>query len=73
MVSDVYINIDMYKCMVKIYNVLNSIWQTYATVDFVSLCFQLTCIALVWVRDKKVHFCADINYLLSVHSTSTIT
>ena len=23
----------MYKCMVKTYNVLNSIWQTHATVD----------------------------------------
>ena len=28
-----YITIDMYKCMVKIYNLLNSIWQTHATVD----------------------------------------
>ena len=24
---------DMYKCMVKTYNLLNSIWQTHATVD----------------------------------------
>ena len=31
------------------------------------LCFQLTCIALVWVRDQ-VDCCADINYLLSVLS-----
>ena len=23
----------MYKCMLKIYNLLNSIWQTHATVD----------------------------------------
>ena len=23
----------MYKCMLKIYNSLNSIWQTHATVD----------------------------------------
>ena len=37
-----------------------------------SLCFKLTCIALVWVHDQ-VDFCADINYLLSVHSTRTIT
>ena len=25
----------MYKCMVQTYNLLNSIWQTHATVDFV--------------------------------------
>ena len=24
---------DMYKCMVKTYNLLNSIWQAHATVD----------------------------------------
>ena len=29
----VYITIDMYKYMVKTYNLLNSIWQTHATVD----------------------------------------
>ena len=29
----VYITIDMYKCMVKTYNLLNSIWQAHATVD----------------------------------------
>ena len=30
----VYTTIDMYKCMVKSYNLLNSIWQTvHATVD----------------------------------------
>ena len=28
-----YITIDMYKGMVKTYNLLNSIWQTHATVD----------------------------------------
>ena len=28
-----YITIDMYTCMVKTYNLLNSIWQTHATVD----------------------------------------
>ena len=28
-----YITIDMHKCMVKTYNLLNSIWQTHATVD----------------------------------------
>ena len=44
----------------------------HATVDLCSLCFKLTGIALVWVQDQ-VDFCADINYLLSVHSTSTIT
>ena len=31
--GQVYITIDMYKCMVKTYNLLNSIWQTHATVD----------------------------------------
>ena len=56
--GQVYITIDMYKCMVKTYNVLNSIWQTHATVDL-CVCFQLTCVALVWVRDQ-VDFCADI-------------
>ena len=65
--------LDMYKCMVKTYS-LNSIWQTHATADLCVFVFQLTCIhvALVWVQDH-VDFCADINYLLSVHSTSTIT
>ena len=28
-----YITIDMYKWMVKTYNLLNSIWQTHAIVD----------------------------------------
>ena len=43
--------------MVKTCNLLNSIWQTHATVDLcVSLCFKLTCIVLVWVHARPGGF-----------------
>ena len=31
----------MYKCMVKTYNLLNSIWQTHATVDLCVSVFSI--------------------------------
>ena len=69
----VYMTIDMHMCTVKtyMYNILNCLTNT-CYCKLLCLCFQLTCIALVWLQDQ-VDFCADINYLLSVHSTSTIT
>ena len=61
----------MYKCMVKTYNLFNSIWQTHATVDLCISVFSTDMHTLVWVKDQ-VDLCADINYLLSVHSRSTM-
>ena len=41
MVSVGCITIDMYKCMVKTYNLSNSIWQTHATVDLCVSVFSI--------------------------------
>ena len=62
----------MYKYLVKTYNLLNSIWQTHATVDLCVSVFSTDMHSSSLVRNQ-VDFCEDINYLLSVHSTSTIT
>ena len=65
----------MYKCLVKV--LLNSIWQTHATVDLCVSVFSTDMhSSSLGARPggfDQVDFCADINYLLSVHSTSTIT
>ena len=57
----------MYKCMVKTYNLLNSIGQTHATVDLCVSVFSTDMHSSRLVRDQ-MDFCADIKYLLSVHS-----
>ena len=62
----------MYKCMVNIYNLLNSIRQTHATVDRCVSVFS-TDMNSSSLGAKPGGFLCNINYLLSVHSTSTIT
>ena len=57
---------------VKTYNLLNSISQTHATVDFSVSVFSTDMHSSSLVFDHE-DFCTDINYLLSVHSTGTIT
>ena len=58
----------MYKYLVKTYNLL----KTHAAVDLCVSVFSTDMHSSSLVRDQ-VDFCADINYLLSAHSTSTIT
>ena len=60
----------MYKYQVKIKLYMT---KTHATVDLCVSVFSTDMHSSSLVRDQ-VDFCADINYLLSVHSTiSTIT
>ena len=66
------ITIDMYKYLVKTDNLLNSMWQTHATVERCVSVFSSDMHSSSLVQNH-VDFCADINYLLSAHPTSTIT
>ena len=52
--------------------VIQSIKLFDATVDLCVSVFSTDMNSSSWVQDQ-VDFCADINYLLSVHATSTIT
>ena len=67
-----FITIDMYKYLVKTDNLLNSIWQTHATVELCVSVFSSDMHSSSLVQNH-VDFNTDINYLLSVHPTSTIT
>ena len=61
----------MYKYMVKTYMYVQFI-TPYATVDLSVSVFS-TVMHSSSLMQVQVDFCTDINYLLSVHSTSTIT